>query len=269
MTVADVVARQPKTTGSLLTQSWVQAGRLLIRWRRDRAVLMGSLVFPICLLLAYEVVLDQQVHKVTGVDSIYGLVPVCAVLSALFGSLGSAVGIAVERETGILSRLWVLPIHRASALTGRLMAEAVRALIGTVLITVLGVAMGLRFAHGWLAALLYILIPSMLVVGFTAVAMALAIRMNGRIVMTWLASVTVSLAFINPGTTPIGMFPDWLRPLVRVQPMSPPIQTMWALAHDGPIVWPLAMTILWAIVLLAVFMPIAVHGYRIAAESSP
>ena len=37
---------------------------------------MGSLVFPICLLLAYNVVLGEQVHKVTGVESVYGLVPV-------------------------------------------------------------------------------------------------------------------------------------------------------------------------------------------------
>ncbi|BAX92345.1 ABC transporter permease [Mycobacterium shigaense] len=254
--------------GSLLAQSWVQAGRLLTRWRRDRAVLMGSLVFPICLLLAYEVVLDQQVHRVTGVASVYGLVPVCSVLSALFGSLGSAVGIAVERETRLLTRFWVLPVHRASALTGRLTAEAARALLGTLLITAIGMLLGLRFAHGWLAALVYILVPSVLAVGFTAVAMSLAIRNNGRIVMTWLATATVSLAFINPGTTPIGMFPDWLRPFVRIQPMSPPIQAMWALAHDGPIVWPLTMTLLWAIVLLAVFMPIAVRGYRAAAESS-
>jgi ABC-2 type transport system permease protein len=262
------VTTRSRTDGSLLIQSWVQAGRLLLRWRRDRAVLMGSLVFPVCLLLVYQVVLDERVHKVTGVASVYGLVPVCAVISALFGSLGSAVGIAVERETGLLSRLWVLPVHRASALTGRLTAEAARALLGTVLITALGVAMGLRFEHGWFAALVYILVPSILVVGFTAVAMSLAIRTNGRVIMTWLATVTVSLAFVNPGTTPIGMFPEWLRPWVRAQPMSPPIQAMWGLAHDGPILWPLAMTFLWTIAFLAVFIPIAVRGYRLAAESS-
>ncbi len=259
---------QPGMQGSLLTQSWVQAGRLLTRWRRDRAVLMGSLIFPVCLLLVYEVVLGERVRKVTGVDSVYGLVPLCAVLSALFGALGGAVGITMERDSGLLSRMWVLPVHRASALTGRLTAEAVRALIGTVLITALGVAMGLRFTHGWPTALVYILIPSIVVVGFTALVMALAIRTNGRTVMTWLVGVTVSLAFLNPGTTPIGLFPDWLRPLVRVQPMSPPIETMWALAHGGPLVWPLAMTLLWTIVLLAVFIPIAVRGYRLAAESS-
>ena len=177
---ADLVIPQPGIQGSLLTQSWVQAGRLLTGWRRNRGLLIGSLVFPVCLLLGYEVVLGEQVRKVTGVDSVYGLVPLCAVLSALFGALSTSVGIMMERQLGLLSRMWVLPVHRASTLTGRLTAEAARALIGTVLITALGVTMGLRFTHGWPTALVYILIPSIVVVGFTALVMALAIRTNGR-----------------------------------------------------------------------------------------
>lgn len=258
---------QPGTQGSLLTQSWVQATRLLIRWRRDQPVLMGSLLFPICLLLLYQVILGEQVRKVTGVDSLYGLVPICAVLSGLFGSLGNAVGVAIDRQSRLLSKLWVLPVHRSSALTGRLVAEAVRALLGTVLITVLGVIMGLRFTHGWAWALLYILIPSIVVIGFTVLVTALVVRSSGRNIMTWLAGATVTLAFVNPGTTPIAMFPDWLRPFVRVQPMSPPVEVMRALTLGGPLLWPLAMTLIWAVVLLAVFTPLAVRGYRLAAET--
>ncbi|ORB72155.1 ABC transporter permease [Mycobacterium scrofulaceum] len=253
--------------GSLLTQSWVQAGQLLLRWRRDRTVLLGSLLFPICLMLVYQMVLGDQVRKVTGVDSLYGLVPMSAVLSAMFGSMGNAVGITTDRQSGLLSRMWVLPIHRTSAVTGRLTAEAVRALIGTVLITALGLAMGLRFRHGWPSVLAFILIPSMVVVGFTALVMALAIRANARTVMTWLVGIVVALAFMNPGTTPIALFPDWLRPLVRVQPISPPIEAMWALAYDGPLIRPIAMTLVWAVGLFAIFTPIAVRGYRTAAES--
>ncbi|WP_197509095.1 ABC transporter permease [Mycobacterium sp. E3247] len=258
---------QPTMQGSLLTQSWVLAGQLLTRWRRDRAVLMGSLLFPVCLMLVYHVVLGEQVRKVTGVDSLYGLVPISAVLSALFGSMGNAVSITIDRQSGLLSRMWVLPIHRSSAVTGRLTAEAMRALIGTVSITVLGLAMGMRFAHGWLAALAFILVPSVVVLGFTALVMALAIRANARTVMTWLVGIIVSLAFVNPGTTPIGLFPDWLRPFVRVQPMSPPVETMRALAYGGPLLWPLTLTLMWAIGLLAIFTPIALRGYRKAAES--
>lgn len=254
--------------GSLLTQSWLQAGRLLTRWRREPVVLAGSVIFPVILLLVYKAVLGEQVHRVTGVDSLYGLVPMCAVLAAMFGALGGAVSIPGERESGLLSRMWVLPVHRASALTGRLTAEAARALIGTVLITAVGVTMGLRFTHGWLMAVAYILIPPSVAVGFTALLMALAIRANGRAIVTWVAAGTTSLVFVSSGTTPIGLFPDWLRPFVRVQPMSPPIEAMRALTHDGPLAGPLTMTLIWVVVLLAVFVPLAVRGYQAAAESS-
>lgn len=253
---------------SLVTQSWVQAGRLLTEWRRERAVLVGSLIVPVCLLLVYVVVLDERVHKLTGVESVYALVPVCSVLSGVFGALSTSLGIAMERDSGLLSRMWVLPVHRASALTGRLTAEAARALIGTALITALGVAMGLRFTHGWATVLVYVLIPPIVVVGFTTLVMAIAIRTNGVSLMTWLAAGTLALAFLNPGTTPIALYPDWLRPFVRMQPMSPPIEAMWGLAHGGPLLWPLALTAMWAIGLFAVFIPVAVRGYRSAAESS-
>jgi ABC-2 type transport system permease protein len=254
--------------GALLNQSWVQAGRLLTRWRRDWAVMMGSLLLPISLLLVYEVVLGDQVRRVTGIPSVYGLVPLCAVLSALFGALGDSIGIHVDRQSNMIGRMWVLPVHRASALNGFLIAEAVRALFGTVLITAIGMAMGLRFTHGWPSALLFILIPSITVVGYAALIMALAIRPNGQSVMTWLVGATVTLAFMNPGTTPIAMFPAWLQPLVRIQPMSPPIQAMRSLAHGGPLIWPLAMTFAWMVVQLAVFIPFAVRGYRRVAETS-
>lgn len=254
--------------GSLLTQSWLQAGRLLLRWRRDQAVLMGSLLLPVFLLFAYQIVLGEQVRRVTGADSVYGVVPMCAVISALFGSLGNSVGITMDRDSRLLSRLWVLPIHRASAITGWVTAEVVRAFIGTMLITAIGLAMGLRFTQGWRAALVFLLIPSVTVTGFTALVMAMAVRKNARVAMTWLLGLTFSMAFVNPGATPIKLFPGWVRPLIRMQPISPPIETMRSLAHGGPLAAPLAITAVWAVVLLAVFVPFAVRGYRLAAESS-
>lgn len=246
----------------------MHAGRLLLRWRRDQAVLMGSLLLPVCLLLAYEVVLGERVHKLTGVDGIYGVVPMCAVISALFGALGNSVALTIDRQSGLISRMWVLPMHRASAIIGWIIAEVVRAFIGTVLITVIGVAMGLRFLQGWPAALIFLLIPLIVVTGFTAVVMAIAIRPKGRVAMNWLVGVTFSLAFVNPGVSPIGTFPHWAQPIVRIQPISPPIETMRSLAHGGPIMWPLATTLIWAAALLAVFIPVAVRGYRSAAEDN-
>ncbi len=259
---------QRKTEGSLLLETWLHAGRILIRWRRERAVLLGSLLVPIGLLVLYEVVLGDSVRQLTGMSSVYGLVPICAVLSALFGSLGNAASIASDREAGLLARIYVLPIHRVSPLTGRFAAEAVRALIGTVLITIFGALMGLRFTHGWAAAVVFVLIPSIVVIGFTALVLALASRRNGRQLMTWLVAATLALAFVNTGFTPIETFPHPIQPFVRMQPMSPPVEAMRSLAIGGPLAWPLTMTLVWAIVLLAAFIPLAIRGFRIAAESS-
>lgn len=253
--------------GSLFTETWLQAGRLLVRWRRDRALLLGSLLFPVAILVLYEVVLGEHVRKLTGTGSVYGLVPVCAVLSAVFGSLGNATSISVDRRSGLLSRMWVLPIHRTSPLIGRLTAEAIRALIGTSLITALGVILGLRFTNGLVPALVFFVVPSLVAIGFTALVMVLAVYPKGQVVMTWLVMVTIALAFINPGITPIGMFPDWIQPFVKVQPMSPPVEAMRSLAIGGPLLWPLIMTLIWTLVVFAVFVPLAVRGYRYAAQS--
>lgn len=261
------MTQQTAMQGSLVSQSLLQAGRVLTRWRRDPAVLASSVLIPICILVVYNAVLGEQLHKVTGIDSIYGLVPMCAVLAAMIGALGGAVGIPTDRASGLLSRMWVLPVHRACMFTGRLTAEAARAFVGTVLITAVGMAMGLRFTRGWLPAFAYILIPPLVVVGFTALIMALAIRANGRNIVTWLAAGMTALVFVSSGATPIAFFPQWLRPLVRIQPMSPPIEAMRALASDGPLLLPLALTFMWAVVLLAVFIPLAVRGYKAAAQS--
>lgn len=262
------MSSQVGSLNALLSQSWLHAGRIMIRWRREPAAVLATVILPICLLVVYKAVLGEQIHKVTGVDSIYGLVPMCAVLAGMFGALGGAVGIPMERSSGLLSRMWVLPVHRASAIGGRLIAEAARALMGTILITAVGTAMGLRFAHGWHTALAYIVIPPLVVVGFTALVLTLAVRSNGRAIVTYLAAAITSLVFISSGTTPVALFPHWIQPVVRVQPMSPPIEVMRALAHEGPVLLPLALTLGWAIALIGLFIPLAVRGYRVAAECS-
>jgi ABC-2 type transport system permease protein len=127
-------------------QTLLQAGRLLPGWRREPVVLIQSLIFPTFLLVVYKLVIGESILNRTGDDSLYGLVPMCAVAGALFGAMGTGAAIPDERESGLLSRMWVLPVHRASALTGRLVAEAARALAGAVVISAVGVALGCGFA---------------------------------------------------------------------------------------------------------------------------
>ncbi len=252
---------------SLAAESLLFASRLLTHWRRAPTVSIQALLFPTFLLITYKLLVGKSIMRITGTDSIYGLVPMCAVAGAMFGALAAALTLRVERESGLLSRLWVLPVNRASALTGRLLAEAVRTLVGAALITAVGVALGLRFEGGWLAVIPFLLVPVMVGVVFSTAIIAIAVRSKSGTLLILLGVPSIALVFASSGVPPVEMLPSWVRPLIQLQPMAPTIESMRALAQGGPALWPLLLSFGWALGLAAVVGPLAVRGYRAAAES--
>jgi ABC-2 type transport system permease protein len=251
---------------AFVTQSGLEAGRLLRRWRRDPIVAVQALLFPTLLLIVYKLLIGKAVLAVTGYDSLYGLVPMCAVVGAIFGTLGAGLALPAERESGLLARLWVLPVHRASALTGRLIAEAARAFTSAIMLTIFGIALGLRFSYGWIGVPAFVLLPVAISAGMATLVIAIATRADGKAMVTWLGAGCVVLLFLNTGVAPAEAFPGWLQPVVRFQPISPTIEAMRALAAGGPVLRPLWQAGVWAGALVAVFAPVAVRGYRAAAE---
>ncbi len=255
----------PRT--SLAVESLVFASRLLTRWRRMPVVPVQSLLLPTLLLITYSLLVSKSMVKITGENGLYGLVPMCAVGGAMLGALGAGLDIPTERDNGLLSRFWTLPVHRASALAGTLIAEAARTLGGTALITVVGVALGFRFEGNWLAVIPFMLMPVLVVVVFATVVIAVAVRSQSPTLLTWLATASIGLVFCSAGLAPLEMFPSWVRPVIQLQPMSPIIESMRALAQGDPALWPLLLTFAWVLGLAAVSVPLAVRGYRVAAET--
>ncbi len=74
---------------SLAAESLLFAGRLLTRWRRQPMVLIQALVFPTFLLITYKLLVGKSIIRITGTESLYGLVPMCAVAGAMFGALAA------------------------------------------------------------------------------------------------------------------------------------------------------------------------------------
>lgn len=252
---------------AFVSQSASEAGRLLRRWRRDPIVAVQALLFPTFLLIIYKLLVGKSVLAVTGHDSLYGLVPMCAVVGAVFGTLGTGLALPSERESGVLTRLWVQPVHRASTVAGRLVAEAARTIASALVLTAFGIAMGLRFNYGWIAMLAFVLMPVAISAGMATLVIAIAARADGRAMVTWLGAGCIVLLFLNTGVAPAEVFPGWLQPVVRFSPISPTIEAMRALAEGGPVLSPLWQAGVWGGVLVAIFAPVAVRGYRAAAEA--
>ena len=224
-------------------------------------------MFPTFLLITYKLLVGKSIMRITGTDSLYGLVPMCAVAGAMFGALVAGRSIPFERDTGLIGRLWVFPVNRASALTGRLLAEAARTLVSTALITAVGVGLGLRFKGGWLAVIPFILVPVLVVVVFSMAVIAIAVRAKTGAVLFWLGVPAIGSVFASSGVVPAQKLPSAVRLEIHLQPMWPTIESMRALAQGGPALWPLLLTVMWALGLAAVLGPLAVRGYRAAAET--
>jgi ABC-2 type transport system permease protein len=252
---------------SLAAESLLFAGHLLTRWRRQPGVLIQALLFPTFLLITYKLLVGKSIIRMTGTDSLYGLVPMCAVAGAMFGALAAGRGMTFERDTGLIGRLWVLPVHRASALTGRLLAEAARTLASSALITAVGVGLGLRFKGSWLAVIPFILVPVLVVVVFSMAVIAIAVRAKSGAVLVWLGVPSTGTVFSSSGVVPTRTLPSWLQTEIHLQPLWTTLASMRALALGGPALWPLLLTVMWALGLAVMLAPLAVRGYRVAAES--
>ena len=261
-----VTAAMPSRS-SWAGESIVFAGRLITGWRRHPGVPVQSILFPTALLVFYHLLVGKSMAMVNGTDNLERLVPMCALAGGMFGAIGAGAGLPMERGSGLLSRFWTLPVHRASAITGRILAEGARTLVGVVVITVVGLALGLRLEGSALAVVLFVLLPVLVVVTFSLLVMALALKSGGNAVFMYLGSGSVGLAFCSPGIAPVDLFPPWLRPLVQYQPLASAIESMRLLAEGGPATGATLMALAWVVVLAAIFGPLAVRQYRIAAET--
>jgi ABC-2 type transport system permease protein len=261
-----VTAAYPSRS-SWAVESFVFAGRLITGWRRHPVVPIQSILFPTALLVFYHLLAGKSMVMVNGTDNLAGLVPMCAVAGGMFGAIGAGVGLPSERGSGLLSRFWTLPVHRTSAITGRVLAEGARTLVGVVVITIVGVALGLRFEGSALAVIPFLVLPVVVVVTFSMLVMTLALRSGGNAVFMYLGSGSVGLAFCSPGIAPVDSFPPWLKPVVHYQPLAPAIESMRLLAQGDPATGTMLIALAWIVVLAAIFGPLAVWQYRIAAEA--
>jgi ABC-2 type transport system permease protein len=249
----------------LFRDTWVLTARLLRRWSRDRATVLESLVMPVVLLATLNIVLGTAVSQLTGHSALYGSVPLIGMVGAMSGSMVGGIGLMRERTEGLLSRLWVLPVHRASGLLSRLAADAVRIVGTTAVIACAGLALGFRFRQGILASVAWLFIPTVFGVAFTMVVMTIALYAANTIMVEATEVIWGLLMFFSTGFVPLGRYPRWIQPTVQHQPMSYAIEAMRGLSLGGPVLAPIVGLLLWSAGIAAVCaVPMAI-GYRRAS----
>lgn len=252
---------------SLCRHSGINCKRLMFKWLRDPNTTAQALFYPALTLLMLWIVLGEQITSTTRVPSIYGQTTMITLIAAMTGSTVSALGLKAEVASGLLGRLITMPVHRASALVGRLLAEGVRTLVTTLLILFVGVCLGFRFSQGVVAGIALISLPIIFGVGFAVIVTTLATAKGDAPLVEIVSLVTTLLMFFNTGFVPIVAYPIWMQTVVKYQPMSCAIDAMKGLSLGGPVAAPLMATLAWSIGMFVVFAYPAIRGYRRAAAS--
>jgi len=263
----DAEAHSENSLPHLLSQSLVLARRLLIRWVRNPLAIVHALLLPVAFLLTLKLVFADSITSITGQNALYRSVPLVALVAGMAGSSVGVVGITAEHLDGFLARLWALPIHRVAGLLSRLAAETIRLLGTTLVILGAGVILGFRFHRGAAAALLWVAVPVIFGVAFSALVTTAILYWRRALLVEAMQPVVILGATFCTGFVPLEQYPGWVQPLVRDQPMSSAVDAMRGLSVGGPVLWPMISALVWsAAIFAACLWPIMV-GYRRASTS--
>lgn len=254
------------SAAALVRHTLIQTQRLLLRWARNPVTLLEALIIPCLLLIMLETVVGGQIRRFTGESALYGSVPMVTIAGAVSGAVACGVLLGREREAGLLARFWVLPVHRASGLASRIIAEGCRIFVGTMAIILVGFLLGFRFHHGVLATLVFLLIPVLFGLAFATVVTAVAVFNAKAALVEGITILTSLMMFFSTGFVPLAAYPTWIQPVVRNQPMSVAVDAMKALALDGPLARPLTLTLTWSLATILLFAIPATLGYRRASR---
>jgi ABC-2 type transport system permease protein len=265
-TVRDAARPRPENSLTvLLPQTLVQAKRILVGWSRDPVTLIETVALPVLLLLTLNIIFGQLVSQTTGHSGLYGTVPMNALAAAINGSSVGAIGLIGERSDGLLRRLWVVPVHRASGVLSRILAEAVRILITTLVVLGAGLLLGFRFQQSMPAPLVWMTIPLIFGIAFATLITTVALYTTKTFLLEGVTLVHILAIVFSTGFLPVNQYPHWIQPVVAHQPMSYAIETMRGLSLGGPVRSPMIAILVWSVGIAAACLTPMLIGYRRAS----
>ncbi len=236
--------------------------RNLITIVRLPQLLVFSSIQPIIFVLMFRYVFGGAIH-IPGWRYVDYLMPGIFAQTVAFGAINTAVGLAEDKNKGLLERLRSLPMSRSAVLGGRTLADVVRNVLVIVLITVVGFAVGFRAHNGVLPFIggLAILLLFGFALAWLFALIGLSVS-NGEAAQAaafpFLAPlVFASNAFVDPSSMP-GPLKWW----AKHQPVSATIDAMRVGVHGGPLTHTFVVAILWSVGIIAVLAPLAVARYR-------
>ncbi|MFD7323699.1 ABC transporter permease [Streptomyces sp. NPDC059875] len=245
----------------VMSDCWTMTRRELAHWARQPVQVVVGLLFPIMMLLMFGYLVGGG-RDVEGAYVDY-LVPGMLTLTMVFGLEGTMTAVTQDLNKGVIDRFRSMPMADGAVLVGRSVADMLQSAAGLLLMIGVGYAIGWR-AHGGFGAslgavgLLLLLRFAMLWIGiFLALVAGRAELVMAVQILVWPIGF-LSNAFASPES-----MPGWLGTAVEWNPMSATATAVRDLfGNPGGEPGHVMAAVVWPLLLLAVFFPLAVRKFR-------
>jgi ABC-2 type transport system permease protein len=194
--------------------------RELIRFSRDRARMITSLVQPVLFLFVLGTGLSRLASSGThGVNLRTFVYPGVLAMAVLFTAMFSAASIVWDREFGFLREMLVAPVSRGAIVIGKCLGGAtVAGFQGVIMICIAGLV-GVPYAPGMILEVL--VLQLLLAFALTGFGVMMAVRMSQmQSFMALMQMVIMPLFFISGALFPVSGLPTWLNVLNRLDPIT-------------------------------------------------
>lgn len=238
-------------------------GRNLITLRRVPQLLVFSTIQPVIFVLLFRYVFGGAVSTGLSVPYVDFLMPGIFVQTAVFGAMGTAVGLAADLKSGLLERFHSLPMARSAVLAGRTSADLARNAFVAALLSGVGFAIGFRVhtdAAGFVAGMILVLLFGY-ALSWVFATVGLAVG-DPETAQAAAFPVMAPLVFASSAFVPVETMPGWLQVFAEHQPVSVTASAVRALVLGGPTASYVLQSLAWIAGIIAVSAPVAVRRYR-------
>ncbi|MER6837823.1 ABC transporter permease [Streptomyces cellulosae] len=251
----------------------VMLGRQLRRMRNNPGLLNLTQSMPVSMLLFFGYVFGSAL-AVPGSGYRSFLVPGLLVATAAGGVMTGMFQSAQDVHRGVTDRFRTLPMSRAAVPAGQAVADLLVTTAGAVPLLLVGLAVGWRVEGGAPAAAGGF--GLLLLFRFACVwaGIYLGLLTRNEEAAGQLGGATFLLPLLSSAYIPTAGLPDGVRTAAEWNPISAVATALRDLFGNGPVpegaAWPMAHpvagSLAWCAVLLAVFVPLAVRQYAKGAR---
>lgn len=197
--------------------------RLFIQLQRRPSTLIAGIIQPLMWLVLFGALFYNAPGNLFGESLNYGqfLAPGVIVFTAFSGALNAGLPVMFDREFGFLNRLLVAPLaSRFSIVLASTIYIISLSFLQTAVIILAAGLLGAGFPS-FLGLISIALIVFLIVLGVTALSLALAFALPGHIELIAVIFVTnLPLLFASTALAPLSFMAGWLQIIASLNPLT-------------------------------------------------